>query len=75
MSNIRALRPQDISPAVVINNIAEEVQNFEAIYVVGIMKEGPPLLWASGDLQKMCHASVLLNDMAMKYTRGEIDNE
>lgn len=75
MSNVRALRSRDVSPAIVMQSLQEQLPQIEAIYVIAMMKDSAPAVWTSGDLGQMCHASILLQSYATDYALGRVEQE
>lgn len=64
MSEIVPLRDTDISPYVIIQSLAAEAAHLDEIFVVGIDKEGNPMIWSSGDLAGMSFAALALQRKA-----------
>lgn len=75
MSNLRALRVKDVSPTIIMDSLTQHLPEMDQLYVVALMKTGEPLVWASGDLGELCHASFIMHDLALRYVRGEVDGE
>lgn len=73
MSNLRALRTTDINPAIVLQALQKDIETLQDIYVVAIDKEGHPIVFASGNLQGLSHASLVLHDLALKQLNGLIE--
>ncbi len=72
-SNLVPLRQADISPAVIIQSLKEAVSEIREMYVVTLTDEGPQV-YATGDLTKVAFAALVLQDVAIKYLNGEIEN-
>lgn len=78
MSNVEALRPENITPRMVLEGVMEDVENFDSIYVVGLTKEGQPemyKLYASGDLSGLSLATHLFQRLTNAYLDGLVDTE
>lgn len=77
MSNLRALRTKDVSPAIVMESVgtALEAGTVKDIYVVTFDAKGEPTIWASGDLRLLSLAAASLQDLTFKYLNKEIDGE
>lgn len=74
--NVRPLRQTDISPSIILQHIAEEINTLGSMFVIGIEKEtGKHVIWASGDLGSLCYAAMALQDLALKYVNGAIHPE
>lgn len=67
-----ALRPNALTPALVLHHIHQELPNLKEIYVVGLTHEGEPISWSSGELGGLSLAALVLQDLALKYLNGEI---
>lgn len=72
MSNVKALNSKGLSPEVVLQSVVEALPEMRDVYVVGISKEGEPTVWATGDLTRLSYASLVLQDLALKYLNGEV---
>lgn len=75
MSRITALNKKGLSPAVVLSSVAEVVEALKDVHIVGITKDGEPICWSSGDLGSLSFAVTVLQDMAIKYLNGQIEEE
>jgi len=74
-NNVHPLFMRDLSPEIVLRNMLDSVDLYQEIYVVAKRKDGGFSPWASGELKHLPDASLVLQDLAFKYIRGEIDGE
>jgi hypothetical protein len=72
MSNVRALKGKFVTPAMVIESL--EKHKIDALYCVAFV-DGAPMIWASGDLGQLCHAAIVFQDYATRFSCGEIEEE
>ncbi len=73
MGNVVPLRTKDISPAIVIQTLQEDIDTIEDMFVVAITQNGP-VVYASGNLMLLSFAALVLQDMALKELNGDIEN-
>jgi len=75
MRNTVPLRPSDITPDMVIQDVASASRDLEQIFVVGFSKNKgeSPVMWVSGgDLGRAALAALMLQDMARDFIEGSI---
>lgn len=70
---IRAIGKQGITPTVVLNSVAEDLPNFEDLYVVGFNSKGEPTIYASGNLGRLGLAVIVLQDQAIKILNDAVE--
>jgi len=61
-----------------VDDVIESVaatEDLKAVYVIGIDKNGEGIAWASGNLNDICFASALLQDLMLKFLNGAIETE
>lgn len=83
MSNLKAIGPQGLTPEVVYQNFAKELPKLKAVYIVGLYNEEDidpesgdgSTFYASGNLNDLGFAAVLMNEMARKFICGEVITE
>ncbi len=73
MGNVVPLRTKDISPAIVLQTLQEDIDTIEDMFVVTITQNGP-VVYASGNLMLLSFAALVLQDMALKELNGNIEN-
>lgn len=81
MSNLRAIGKQGLTPEVVYQNFEKELPKLKAVYIIGIYKDDEvdpetgegSSFYASGTLNELGFASVLMSEMARKYICGEVE--
>lgn len=72
--SVTTLKPKTIPPYVVLDTLKERLPDIEAIFVVTIEND-EPVTYASGDLNKLCIASVTLHQLAVDYLKGNVVDE
>ncbi len=76
MSNLRPLRPSDILPDVVIQALQAryDAGDFDQLFVVTLKENSieDTAVYASGSVNAMGFAVLALQDYAIKYINGEI---
>lgn len=77
MGKLVALHTKHVSPEIVVQSISDEVASgkVRAIYAVLIYKEENPGIYATGNLNDLCYATIALQDLAIKHVNGSIDEE
>lgn len=73
-ADIKAIGPQGLTPAVVLDSVAKKLGEIEDVFLVVFPKKGEPYIQASGDLKRICHAAVVLEEMAHSFVRGDIES-
>lgn len=74
LTNIRALRSKDVTPAIVLCSLDKALPTIKQMYVVTLTDDGP-VLYATGDLSDLCYAAKVLDDLATRFVRNEIEEE
>lgn len=64
MSNVTALRADNVSPAMLIDYVEERIDDIEHLYVVAFTNEGKTITWGSGNLKYLPDAAVILTRFA-----------
>ncbi len=72
-NNVRALNAAGVTPAVVLGHVMEEAHELEDLFVIGFRKDGTPMMWSAGTLDTMGLAIVCMQDLALKYLNGMVD--
>jgi hypothetical protein len=69
---ITPLRPSDISPAILIQEIIKDSDNIKEMFIVAYDAAGTPKVYMSGDLKNMVFASFVLDKTAddLAYSQG-----
>jgi hypothetical protein len=75
MSKVSALNGNSITPAVVLNSVAEQLPEIKELYVVALSEKGEPTVWASGQLNSAAFAALCLHDLALKSLNGMVYGE
>lgn len=73
MGDVRAMRSRFVTPGMVIESLQKEA-GIEALYCVAFIDDAP-VIWASGDLGQLCHAAIVFQDYATRFSKGEIEEE
>lgn len=74
-NNVRTLNRNGLTPEVVLHALSQEIHEYKEVYIVGVHKDGSPRTWASGDLNGISFASLILHDLALKQLNGNIITE
>lgn len=70
-----ALRTTDVNPHILLQTMQKDVDQFETLYVVAIDKEGEPLTYATGDLNTLPYAALVLQNLALMHLNGNLIQE
>jgi hypothetical protein len=68
--NLVPLRHSDISPAIVLQEVAKGITDVEEIFIVTFDASGEPMVFMSGDIQSMVYSAFILQQVASDITRG-----
>lgn len=75
MSEIKALRSSDVSPNVLIDSLIKDSGKIKQMYVIAFSNNGEPMVYTAGDLGGLGFASIIIQDLALKYINGLIIHE
>jgi hypothetical protein len=70
LSKISIIGSQANTPRVLLESIAEHVDEISEIFVVAYNKDSVKV-YASGELDRLATASIILADLSRKYIYGE----
>jgi hypothetical protein len=66
----RLLRPEQLSPEVLLQHVATEVKGARELYVVMVDAQSNPKVYSCGNIGGMAVAALVLQDMATQSLRG-----
>ena len=72
-NKLRAINAKSVTPQIVLESLHERLPRIKEVYIVAVMNDGDPEFYASGDLHGMGMAAIALQDLSLKYFRGEIE--
>lgn len=72
MSKIESLNVDGLSPKVVINNVLDNVENYDQIYIVCKTKDGFFESWCSNDLTQLPAVALVLQGLAADLIRQKL---
>jgi hypothetical protein len=75
--NVRALGKQGVTVRFLLESVLTEEENIKSLFIVAIPKnsESEPMVWGSGHLGDLSHATIVLQDLALKFLNGMIAEE
>lgn len=68
--NLVPLRHSDISPAIVLQEVAKNIENIDEMFIVTFDASGEPMLYMCGDIKSMVYSAFVLEQMANDVLRG-----
>jgi len=74
MNNILKFESKSVTPEKVVEALKEDLPQIGQIYAIVFRKpDGQPLFYSSGNIVNLCHASVIFNDIAQHFVRGDFE--
>jgi len=68
------LRASDLTPAMVLETVQEDLPILQDVYICGIDVSGAPVMYASGDLRNLPLAILAMQNLALALLNGDISD-
>jgi hypothetical protein len=68
-----ALNDKGVTPEFLLNEVSDVIDELEAMYIVGIDKNGEARFWGKGTLRDMAFAKLVFEDLSLRYFNDSLD--